>query len=231
MIASTTAAASQRTLPAMDPRDPNNRLYLNVDKSQQQRFAPSDRAYPTTPSTFPQLVPQNLGQQMGQSSGQNYNQQYQAQGNYFPPQSQSYSQQYQQGGPNDYLNAQNSYPRSGTPTDPNGGLAHQFSHQNLGGAARAGSQGYAPRGPSSSSRPRTSGSSHQSAGSHQQHPPMPSTGPRPAEFQAAPERTPEKYGTNANNNQKKCSQLAADFFKDSVKRARERNLRYVMMAQ
>jgi len=54
---------------------------------------------------------------------------------------------------------------------------------------------------------------------------MPSAGSRPAEFQPAPERNPEKYGSNANNNQKKCSQLAADFFKDSVKRARERNLR------
>lgn len=46
-----------------------------------------------------------------------------------------------------------------------------------------------------------------------------------ADFEVAPERNPDKYGTNANNNQKKCSQLAADFFKDSVKRARERNQR------
>ncbi|KAL3961859.1 hypothetical protein ACCO45_003382 [Purpureocillium lilacinum] len=50
--------------------------------------------------------------------------------------------------------------------------------------------------------------------------------PAPAEiFQSAPERNPDKYGTNANSNQKKCSQLATDFFKDSVKRARERNQR------
>lgn len=47
-----------------------------------------------------------------------------------------------------------------------------------------------------------------------------------SEFQPAPERNPDKYGPNANNNQKRCSQLAADFFKDSVKRARERNQRY-----
>ncbi|EON97408.1 putative serine threonine-protein kinase cot-1 protein [Phaeoacremonium minimum UCRPA7] len=51
------------------------------------------------------------------------------------------------------------------------------------------------------------------------------------EFQAAPERNPDKYGPNANNNQKKCSQLAADFFKDSVKRARERNQRQSEMEQ
>ncbi|KAI0855397.1 kinase-like domain-containing protein [Xylaria cubensis] len=44
-------------------------------------------------------------------------------------------------------------------------------------------------------------------------------------FQPAPERNPEAYGRNALNNQKRCSQLAADFFTDSVKRARERNQR------
>ncbi|KAF4981034.1 hypothetical protein FZEAL_3086 [Fusarium zealandicum] len=44
-------------------------------------------------------------------------------------------------------------------------------------------------------------------------------------FVQAPERDPDKYGPTANNNQKKCSQLAADFFKDSVKRARERSQR------
>ncbi len=55
--------------------------------------------------------------------------------------------------------------------------------------------------------------------------------PTPApvfQFQAAPERNPDRYGPNANNNQKKCSQLATDFFKDSVKRARERNQRLVL---
>ena len=56
---------------------------------------------------------------------------------------------------------------------------------------------------------------------------MPTHSQPPAEiFQSAPERNPDKYGTNANSNQKKCSQLATDFFKDSVKRARERNQRY-----
>ncbi len=60
---------------------------------------------------------------------------------------------------------------------------------------------------------------------------MPNSSPRPSEFQLAPERNPEKYGINANNNQKKCSQLAADFFKDSVKRARERNQRYVAKSE
>ncbi|KAF3771232.1 serine/threonine-protein kinase cot-1 [Cryphonectria parasitica EP155] len=45
------------------------------------------------------------------------------------------------------------------------------------------------------------------------------------EFAQVPERNPERYGPRARQNRAKCSQLAADFFKDSVKRARERNSR------
>jgi protein-serine/threonine kinase len=46
------------------------------------------------------------------------------------------------------------------------------------------------------------------------------------EFDFIPERSPEKYGGGTiQNNQKRCSQMAGDYFKDSVKRARERNLR------
>ncbi|KAK2591040.1 Serine/threonine-protein kinase [Conoideocrella luteorostrata] len=48
-------------------------------------------------------------------------------------------------------------------------------------------------------------------------------------FAEAPERNPDKYGVNAHNNQNKCAQLAGDFFKDSVKRARERNQRQTDM--
>jgi protein-serine/threonine kinase len=49
------------------------------------------------------------------------------------------------------------------------------------------------------------------------------------EFQSAPERNPDKYGPLAQTNQKKCAQLAEAFFKDSVKRARDRNVRSVKM--
>lgn len=45
-------------------------------------------------------------------------------------------------------------------------------------------------------------------------------------FAPAPERNPHFYGPRARQNRAKCSQLAADFFRDSVKRARERNLRW-----
>ncbi|KAI1776593.1 serine/threonine-protein kinase cot-1 [Hypoxylon cercidicola] len=210
--------------------DPNNRLYLNFGNNN-ERLAPSDRQYPTTPSTFPQPVfpppsQQHLAAQQPQAS-QQYSGGYAPANNYFMP------NQYQ--APADYSNLQPAsavyQPRSNTPgtNDPNTGLAHQFSHQNLGGATRA--NPYGARGPSPAQRPRTAGSSGQQP-NYGYHPaPMPAPPARQPEFQSAPERSPEKYGLNANNNQKKCSQLAADFFKDSVKRARERNLRQSEMEQ
>ncbi|KAI1480130.1 hypothetical protein K445DRAFT_11484 [Daldinia sp. EC12] len=209
--------------------DPNNRLYLNFNGNE-RLGAPSDRQYPTTPSTFPQPVFQTPSQQhlaAQQSASQQYAGGYAPQGNYFAP------NPYQ--APADYGNAQAAgqyQPRSNTPgtNDPNVGLAHQFSHQNLGGAGRG--NAYGSRGPSPGQRPRTAGGSGQQPGySHANAPPMPGQGSRQPDFQPAPERNPEKYGLNANNNQKKCSQLAADFFKDSVKRARERNLRQSEMEQ
>ncbi|KAI1383034.1 serine/threonine-protein kinase cot-1 [Hypoxylon trugodes] len=210
--------------------DPNNRLYLNFDNNNNGRLAPSDRQYPTTPSTFPQPVfpapsQQHLATQQAQA--QQYAGGYAPANSYFAP------NQYQ--GPSDYVNPQAAaayQPRSNTPgtNDPNVGLAHQFSHQNLGGAARA--NAYGARGPSPGQRPRTAGSSGQQPGYSYLNQPMPApAASRQPEFQPAPERSPEKYGLNANNNQKKCSQLAADFFKDSVKRARERNLRQSEMEQ
>lgn len=208
----------------MDP----NRLQLNFGTNN-ERLAASDRTYPTTPSTFPQPVFPNPSQQ--QSTGQlgqpaQPAQQYPAgyaTSSYFPQG--QYQPQYASHQAIDYAAAQPAayQPRSNTPgtNDPNVGLAHQFSHQNLGGAARG--NAYAARGASPAhSRPRTAGSAGQQPGYSYPTVPMPT---RQSEFQQAPERNPEKYGQNANNNQKKCSQLAADFFKDSVKRARERNLR------
>jgi protein-serine/threonine kinase len=215
----------------------DQRLHLNIG-SNNERF--NDRAYPTTPSTFPQPVfpshpsgQQQQGQQSQTSAGQQFAGGFNpAAPNYFGGQNQ-YQAQY---APQQGANGQQAglyQARSNTPgtNDPNVGLAHQFSHQNLGGAARAG-YGSA-RGPAATQRPRTAGSSASQQPSYDYlNAPMPSSSPRPADtFQPAPERTPEKYGTNSNNNQKKCSQLAADFFKDSVKRARERNLRQSELEQ
>lgn len=251
----------------------SQRPYLNFNNTNADRFAATDRAYPTTPSTFPQPVfspPNNQPQQQGAANGQanniglassqpsQYQQQQQQQGGYFsqgqynvpqyassalPQQHQLQQHQLHQG--NDYsaggLSASNSAnslyaPRSNPPgaSDPNTGLAHQFSHQNLGGAraaAAAAGTNYS-RGPASAmQRPRTAGATgYQPAGGYNSYlnAPMPSQSLPPAfEFQSAPDRNPDRFGPNANNNQKKCSQLAADFFKDSVKRARERNQRCV----
>jgi protein-serine/threonine kinase len=219
----------------------NNRLFLNFG-SNNERLAPSDRTYPTTPSTFPQPVFSSLGGQSQQQQPQpqagmqssqqqpqpNYQSQFAAPSGYFM-QNQYQSQYSAQQPMSDYSAQSQQYqPRSNTPgtNDPNVGLAHQFSHQNLGGAARA--SPYGSRGPSPSQRPRTAGATGQAAGySNYMNVPMPTPSPVPVnEFDRAPERNPDKFGPNSNNNQKKCSQLAADFFKDSVKRARERNQRY-----
>lgn len=197
-----------------------------------------------------QPLPSSLGtanaQQQQQSQQQQQQQQYQAgygQAGYFSAQNQYPSQyppqtvDYGNGtglassgsatGSNTVYQPRPNAQMMGSSTDPNTGLAHQFSHQNLGGAARGAP--YGSRGPSASQRPRTAGGSaaHPAAYGNYLNTPVPSQPiPRP-EFQPAPERSPDRYGPNANNNQKKCSQLAADFFKDSVKRARERNQRYV----
>jgi protein-serine/threonine kinase len=214
-----------------------NRLYLNFG-SNNERLAATDRTYPTTPSTFPQPVFQGQPAAAPQPAAQQpqaYQQGGYASAGYFPPSNSNSNNQYagaQYAGAQaaDYSSAGQGYgqARSTTPganNDPNTGLAHQFSHQNLGGAGRA--SPYNARAPPAGQRPRTAGAQGQPAGygGYANAPPMP-TQTAPADyFAAAPERNPDKYGPNANNNQKKCSQLASDFFKDSVKRARERNQR------
>lgn len=217
-----------------------NRLYLNFGNNN-DRLAATDRTYPTTPSTFPQPVFQ--GQPPAQAAGgaqqqpQAYQQGYASAGYFQGAQNQQYGgAQYsaQLGAQaSDYSSAGQGYGQARSTTtpstnnDPNTGLAHQFSHQNLGGGgAAARASPYAARGPSPGQRPRTAGAQGQQAGygSYGSAPPMPTQNPQEY-FAPAPERNPDKYGLNANNNQKKCSQLASDFFKDSVKRARERNQR------
>lgn len=216
-----------------------NRLYLNIGNNNNRLGAASDRAYPTTPSTFPQPVyPPQPGQPAPAQQKQQYG--YGQHPAYFAPTQQQQQQQQQypagyqgQAMPSHHQDfAQGAYRANNAPggasNDPNTGLAHKFSHQNLGGAAQSG--GYGSRGPSPAGmqRPRTAGGAGQAPNYSYLNAPMPGQpGSKPfyPEFEAAPERNPDKYGSNANNNQKKCSQLAADFFKDSVKRARERNQR------
>ncbi|PKS06445.1 hypothetical protein jhhlp_007193 [Lomentospora prolificans] len=213
----------------MDNNTNNNRLYLNFGNNNERLAAP-DRAYPTTPSTFPQPV--FSSQQPAQQPGGLHppQQGYSGYGgqDYFVQN--QYQQQYQnQQAMPTYASSQNAayQQRSGTPgtNDPNTGLAQQFSQLGPGRSNPYGAAG-------SSQRPRTAGAPAQPAYGGYMNAPMPSQNPAPAsEFQIAPERNPDKYGPNSINNQKRCSQLAADFFRDSVKRARERNQRQSELEQ
>ncbi len=176
-----------------------NRLFLNFGNNN-ERLAPTDRTYPTTPSTFPQPVFQSsssnqppssaAGAQQGQAYSSGYSTNNNNNNNYFS-QNQYASTQYgssqYQGGADcgasqGYQQARSTTP--GTSNDPNTGLAHQFSHQNLGGAARAGPQG--SRGPSPAQRPRTAGATGQQPGyGSYLSAPLP-TQPTQFEFAAAP---------------------------------------------
>lgn len=215
--------------PGGNPRD---RLHLNFGN---QGFSANDRnAYPTTPSTFPQPVftNSNQGQQM-QGQQQQYNQGYAPNG-YFM--NNPYPAQYNQQQHTAYRSAQVASPgqanssRQNCGNDPTSGLAHQLSHQNLGEAAR--SSPYGSRQPSpAQGRPRTAVAAGQqsSYSGSSSLPPVPSLGPQQTspEFEVPPrEKHPERYGVKANFNQKKCGSMASSFFTDSVKRARDRNVRY-----
>ncbi|KAL1836430.1 hypothetical protein VTJ49DRAFT_5151 [Mycothermus thermophilus] len=216
-----------------------NRLYLNFGNNN-DRLAATDRTYPTTPSTFPQPVYQGQPGAAQPSSQQGYQQGqgYASAGYFQQPAGQYAGTQYA-----DYSSAGQGYGQppstaAGANNDPNTGLARQFSNQNLGGggpAAAARASPYAGGwGQAQGQRPRTAGGQGQQPGygaGYVNTPPLPNQGAEPGYFAAAPERNPDKYGPTANNNQKKCSQLASDFFKDSVKRARERNQRQSEMEQ
>lgn len=217
----------------MENTNPSNRLYLNFNND--PKFQADSRTYPTTPSTFPNPIFQSQAQGTQQPHSQNAQQQPYSTG--FAPtgyfMNNPYPPAYPQQPPSSYQQApqppQSTYQqRSAVPNnDATNGLVHQFSHQNLGGAGRA--SPYGSRQPSPSQRPRTAGATGQQPGyGSYLNAPMPSQGsqqPNVPEFQIAPERNPEKYRTATQNNQTKCRALAEAFFKDSVKRARDRNLR------
>jgi protein-serine/threonine kinase len=212
-----------------------NRFYLNLNND---RPAFPDRTYPTTPSTFPNPIFPSQAQSGQQGQAQSQQQPYStgfAPSGYFM--SNPYPPTYPQQPPaSSYQQApqapQTSYQQRPAPiqtNDATNGLVHQFSHQNLGG--RASPYGGA-RQASPSQRPRTAGApGQQPSYSSYLNAPMPSAPQQQnlPEFQSAPERNPDKYGPLTQTNQKKCAQLAEAFFKDSVKRARDRNVRSVQI--
>ena len=215
----------------MENSSNGNRFYLNLNND---RPAFTDRTYPTTPSTFPNPIFPSQAQGAQQPQAQSTQQQPYSTGfapsgyfmnNPYPP---SYPQQppsssnYQQA----LQPPQTSYQQRPAPSQANdatNGLVHQFSHQNLGGRASP----YGNRQPSPSQRPRTAGATGQQAAYNSYlNAPMPAAPQQTwPEFETAPQRDPDRYGSVAQTNQKKCAQLAESFFKDSVKRARDRNVR------
>ncbi|PMD48714.1 kinase-like protein [Hyaloscypha variabilis F] len=214
-------------------------FYLNLNNDRQA--FPDRTTYPTTPSTFPNPIFPTQAQSGGQQTQAQSSQQQPystgfAPAGYFnngqyPP---SYPQQPPASNYQALQAPQASYQQRPAPTNPNdatNGLVHQFSHQNLGG--RASPYGGA-RQPSPSQRPRTAGATGQQASyNNYLNAPMPAAPQQQnwPEFQPAPERNPDKYGPLTQINQKRCAQLAEAFFKDSVRRARDRNLRQSEMEQ
>lgn len=209
----------------MDGQNNGNRFFLNLNG---ERPPFNDRSFPTTPSTFPNPI-LNQGNQQGQIQQQQQNQQLQYPGGissagYFNDSySPTYPQQHTQSS-----HQQQRYPQ-GYAQDVTNGLANQFSHQNLGGRNNI----YGSCQPLPSQRPRTAGGSGQPVFNNYLNAHMPSVSQHPnwPEFKIAPERNPDKFGSLAQTNQKKCSQLAEAFFRDSVKRARDRNVRHCELEQ
>ncbi|RKF81247.1 Serine/threonine-protein kinase cot-1 [Golovinomyces cichoracearum] len=215
----------------MEGRNNNNRFHLNsnIDGS-----TLSYRSYPTTPSTFPNPIPNQGNQQQPQNIQHQSYQTGVAPSGYFMnnhhpqphnqnPQSPGYRQTQQS-----HLNTYQQRPTQNHVTDTTNGLVHQLSHQNLRGRSNQQINTQA-----SSPRPRTAGGSAQTGYGNYLNAPMPNSPQQQKlpEFRPVPERNPDKYGPIAQTNQKKCSQLAEAFFKDSVKRARDRNVRQCEMEQ
>jgi protein-serine/threonine kinase len=230
--------------------DNSNRFHLNLNPNNGVRPEFNDRAYPTTPSTFPNPIfpsqAPGASQGQGETTQQPYSTGFAPQGyfmnNPYPPTypqqppATSYGQAAQTAqAPQAPAAPSAAYQNRGPqyhPNDATNGLVHQFSHQNLGGRVSP----YGTRQAASSSggqRPRTAGTPNQQGAHHASHlGSMSSQSPQQQnwpEFQPCPsERNPDKYGRSAETNQTKCSGLAETFFKDSVKRARDRNVRLVI---
>ncbi len=205
--------------------DPNNRLHLNFGYND-RNFQSNDRAYPTTPSTFPQPVfPAQGGQE---TWGQQTPNGYPNAGGYFmnnpyPPQYQQqqnhYAQQNLQSPQASYQQRQGGFANN----DGTNGLVHQFSHQNLGGAARQGA-GYG-RQPSPNPRPKPGPTNGQSQYSGHLSPPVTGGSHLNQASDDLPERNPDKYSSNLKSHGTSVHERVQAFFKENVQRARDRNAR------
>ncbi|KAK3077488.1 hypothetical protein LTS18_010132, partial [Coniosporium uncinatum] len=230
-----------------NPNQAPNRLHLNFGFND-RNFSPNaeaGRQFPTTPSTFPQPFsnPQGPQEVWGAQAANAYQS-----GGYFvnnpnnplPPQP-GYQQANHQlpvstpGGASPYV---------GRDFDSRmNGLQHQFSHQNLGdvrgGTPRAGSP-FARQASPAIQRPRTAGAT--GTGQKQGWTGEPNQNQTSSQASSStvsklsdpgtsfdedkpPQRMPEMYSTLVTQKAKLSSGIVSTFFKDSVQRARDRNVR------
>ncbi|KAM5442098.1 Serine/threonine-protein kinase [Microsporum ferrugineum] len=208
----------------------NGRLHLNFGYDQQQQYSnnpSSNRAYPTTPSTFPQPMYAGQGNQEFVDAQQNaYNQGYFVNNPYMGGHQQQQQQQYASaphGSAPQAVYQQRAAPAGGQHqgNDETSGLIQQFSNQDLSASPRPARA--APQG--SQQRPRTAGS----AGHQQQQtpahltPPVPARGANPEDEELV--RCPERYSENAHKRGKAAKELVNVFFRENIERARDRNMR------
>lgn len=213
----------------IDNRQPN-RLHLNFGFNNAPNFGQErGQAFPTTPSTFPQPFPNAAGQQevwgvQQSSSGLNNQGYFYNNPTPYQPQNQP---QYQHNLPS----PSGGYRSPGGYNDGTNGLVHQFSHQNLGGAntPRSASPYGRQPSPGNQSRPRTAGTSGQPQYGSYLNAPMPhSQNQQPSIYDdELPVRNAERFSMSIVNRAKLQTELAGQFFKENVERARDRNGRFV----
>jgi len=208
-----------------DNRNPN-RLQLNFGFNNPPNFAAEQgRAFPTTPSTFPQPFPDARGNQDVWGTGQaasGINQQ-----GYFynNPSFQQYNNLSSPATPGAGAGG-GGYRSPGGFNEVNGGLAHQFQHQNLGGNMPRSASPYQRGASPANARPRTAGQNGQVQYGSYLNAPMPSQPPQPSIYdEEPPPKNAEKYSTTITERVKLQKMLTQEFFKENVERARARNER------
>jgi protein-serine/threonine kinase len=216
----------------MDPNriPPNLNLQRNQNNGGGEGYtndrsypASNERVYPTTPSTFPQPVfQQSHGNQdyvnshVQSPTGQGYfaaNTQY----SQYNQQGQYNNQSYQQTGASQPYSS----PRTMQANDPNSGLAHQFSTQNLGPQSRQG----AFNRPARSGQNFRSPTGGQGYGSHLGPNSAGQVNQTASVDETPPEQDPNKFSPNIGKRVIGLHLYVENFFKDNIKRARERNIR------
>lgn len=194
----------------MDPSGSGARLNLNFGPFS----SPSNKAYPTTPSSFPRPV-SPPGQQH-QLPTNNFAQSYFATSPYGTTQQAQAQAQYAAS----FASPQQGYPNRPYNLDGNGALAHQYPHQDF-GASRVAYQSNS-RGMPAPGRPRTSHS--QGAGGHGHASSTGSRGRFGLEDDELP-KNPEKYSDNVHKRGRGAKELVNVFFLENIERARDRNVR------